>query len=457
MSDILPLFDYQAVAADVMSSRKRFGLHDEMGIGKTATTIGAINRVFGVRGVIICPAMLRENWVREIRRFSTYPLRVCKGQNIHDFVAWSRGRFDVLVTSYELATKWLHHFITHCEFLDFIAWDEGHFLKNPAAARTVAMFGEDANGEGCWAQYAEHAWHITGTPMANDPMDIFTFLRFTGAISFGREDFTRTFLDVERKTYGMRTFVKPEMVATLQQLIYNNAIRRTHADVGLQLPDIWMQEILVDGDTKEITDLVRQIPGLEQIVLEAIETGGLSNLSKMSIDHIATLRRLVGKAKAAPYSQMLVDELNAGCGKRVVFGVHVEPLYYIQKNCLKHGHDAVIVNGDTNEADRVTAVQRFMEDPKCKVFVGNIKVAGVGLTLTESSEIDMFESDWSPAGNAQAIKRVHRIGQTKKVRARFITLAKSIDESVNRIVAAKTASIAAVEGHAMTAAPLLTV
>lgn len=102
----LPLFGYQAHAADIMAGRDRYGLHDEMGIGKTATSIGAVNRILGERGVVICPAMLRENWMREFRKFSTYDLRLCKGQTIHDFVAWSRGRFDVLVTSYELAAKW---------------------------------------------------------------------------------------------------------------------------------------------------------------------------------------------------------------------------------------------------------------------------------------------------------------------------------------------------------------
>ena len=70
------------------------------------------------------------------------------------------------------------------------------------------------------------------------------------------------------------------------------------------------------------------------------------------------------------------------------------------------------------------------------------------------SEIDIVESDWSPANNAQAIKRVHRYGQTEEVHGRFITLAKSIDEVVNRIVAQKTANIAEIEGFSMAAAPL---
>lgn len=448
MSSPLPLFNYQAQAADIMATRDRFGLHDEMGIGKTATTIGAIDRIGGERGMIVCPAMLRENWIKEFRKFGQRPLRLCKGRNIHDFVAWSRGRFDVLITSYELATKWTEDFGKMAEVLDFIAFDEAHYLKNSEAQRTKALFGQDANGENCLVEWAVHAWHVTGTPMANDPMDIYTFLRFAKAIDMPPSQFVRTFFDSTVSTYGTRNSVKAEMVPILQQLIYNNAIRRTHKDVGMELPPIWMQEVLLDGDTREITDMIKQYPGLEQAIIDAVEQGGLSFLDAQ---HIATLRRLVGKSKMIPYAQMLEMEMAAGADKRVVFGIHTEPLEYLQHKMWKAGYDFVLVNGNTNEYERQEAVRRFMQDPNCRGFIGNIKVAGVGLTLTESCEIDMFESDWSPAGNAQAIKRIHRYGQRRDVRARFITLAKSIDEAVNRIVAGKTAAIAQVEGTAMTA------
>ena len=109
--------------------------------------------------------------------------------------------------------------------------------------------------------------------------------------------------------------------------------------------------------------------------------------------------------------------------------------------------------GDTPERERVEAVERFQNDPSVQVFLGNIKVAGTGLTLTASCEIDMVESDWSPAGNAQALKRVHRYGQENTVQARFITLANSIDVEVNKTVQAKTAAIAEIEGTSMNAAP----
>lgn len=454
MNAPLDLFAYQAHAADIMASRDRFGLHDEMGIGKTATSIGAVNRIMGERGMVVCPAMLRENWIKEFHKFSTYDLRLCKGRNIHDFVAWSRGRFDVLITSYELATKWRKDFAKQGEFLDFLIFDEAHYMKNAAANRTISLLGHEADGDDSLVEWAVHAWHVTGTPMANDPLDIFTFLKFAKAIgTMSQAEFVSTFYDKVAGTYGNRHFVKPQMTQVLQQLIFNNSIRRTHRDVGMELPPIWMREVLVEGDTKEVIELVKQYPGLEGAILTALEEGDLAGID---VEHIAMLRRLIGKCKAIPYAHMLKEELDSGAGKRVVFGLHTEPLLFIRNHLFKNGYEAVIAIGDTPEHERQEAVRRFMEDPNCKVFIGNIKVAGVGLTLTESSDIDMFESDWSPAGNAQAIKRVHRYGQTQSVTARFITLAGSLDENVNRIVAAKTASIAEIEGHAMTAAPLLT-
>lgn len=447
----LELFNYQASAADVMAGRDRFGLHDEMGIGKTATTIGAIDRVLGERGIVVAPAMLRENWIKEFRKFSQYERRICKGKNIHDFIAWQRGRFDVLVTSYEQATKWAPKFIENGEFIDFMVMDEAHYLKNVNANRTRALLGHEASGDDGMVQWAEHAWHVTGTPMSNDPMDVYAFLRFSKAIDMPPEEFVKHFFDRSLGTFSARHFVREDALPTLQKLIYNNSIRRTHNDVGMQLPAIWLKEVLIEGKTIDLQRAIEAYPDLEKVVVEAIQAG---DVSQLKADHIAVIRRLVGKAKAIPYAEMLKMELDASPTKRVVFCWHTEPLLHVAKYLRKYGYGVVQAYGDTPERDRVEAVRSFMEDPNVHVFIGNIKVAGTGLTLTESCEIDMLESDWSPAGNAQAIKRVHRYGQENEVHARFITLANSIDVAVNRIVSGKTASIAEIEGHSMTAAPL---
>lgn len=447
----IPLFEYQNVAADVMCMRDRFGLHDEMGIGKTATTIGTINRLLATRGLIICPAMLRENWLKEWRKFSTYDLRVCKGKNIHDYVAWKRGRFDVLITSYELATSWHKDIMDSGEFLDFVVMDEAHYLKNANSQRSRAMLGPDANGLNCITAWAENAYHLTGTPASNDPLDYYTFLQFAKALDMEASEFSKCFFHKTKTSYGFRHTIKPDMLATLQALLANNSIRRTHANVGMELPPIFLKELSIEGSTIEIEEALSGYPHLEEQIIWAIETGDMRNLDAA---HIATVRRLVGKAKATPYAKMLKDELDFGAGKRVVFCAHTEPLLYVRNYLTKHGHECVMAYGESTERERVQAVERFMTDPQVKVFIGNIKVAGVGLTLTESCEIDLLESSWTPADNAQAIKRVHRYGQTQTVHARFITLANSLDEIVNQTVARKTAAIAEIEGFSMAAAPL---
>lgn len=447
----LPLFDYQVQGARIIAPPDRFGLHDEMGIGKTATSIGALDMNGAVRGIVVCPAMLRENWIVEFDKFATINRRIAKGKNIHDFVAWTRGRFDVLVTSYEQATKWAPKFIESGEIVDFMAFDEAHYLKNVNSNRSRALLGHEASGKDGMIAWAEHALHITGTPMANDPLDVFTFLRFVKAVDMDSSDFVKYFFHKRLGTYSARHTVRDDMRADLQKLIYNNSIRRTHKDVGMELPNIWMKEVLVEGKTIDLDKAMQAYPYLEQAIIEAIETG---NVDALAADYIAIVRRLVGKAKAVAYADMLKLELDGGCGKRVVFCWHTEPLLYVRRYLEKYGYGVVAAYGGTPEHERQDAVRRFMHDPDCKVFIGNIRVAGTGLTLTESSEIDMLESDWSPAGNAQAIKRVHRYGQTQEVHARFITLAKSIDVAVNRTVADKTRSIAEIEGHTMTAAPL---
>lgn len=103
---------------------------------------------------------------------------------------------------------------------------------------------------------------------------------------------------------------------------------------------------------------------------------------------------------------------------------------------------AVIVTGETSAAERERAIDRFQNDPSCCVFIGQIQAAGTGITLTASSDVLFAESSWVPADNQQAAMRVHRIGQKNACMVRFATLANSIDERIQAVVARKTSDIA---------------
>lgn len=449
---VLPIFQYQDVGAQFMATRHISGLHDEMGVGKTATAIRACEYIIAQRGLVIAPAMLRENWMAEYRKFSNAGYKLCKGLNIHDYYAWERGKYDIMITSYEQATKWADH-ITNAGFLlDFVALDEAHYLKNSGAARTKKILGPKYNGNGGITGIAKHVWHITGTLMPNDPMDAYTFLSMCDCLNgMTQNAFEKQFFYTYPTAYGKRTIPRPETLPVLRQLIENNSMRRTAPEVGIFLPPIFLTTATVDGDTQAVMDMLKQHPGMDRAILEAVEHGGLSFLDSQ---HIMTLRRLIGEAKALPYAEMLLEEIRGGSTKRVVMGMHVDALGMIRDYLIKHGVKCAIVNGTVTQKEADRAIYDFQNDPTLEVIVLNMVKGGLGVTLTASCEIDLFESNWSPGPNAQAIKRISRIGQLRKMRARFITLARSFDEVVSKIVAGKTAAIAQVEGTPMMGAPL---
>lgn len=446
----LPLFPFQEVGAAFLANRERAGLFDSMGVGKSAQVVRAADLCGARRMVVICPAVARENWRNEFAKFQMRHRTIVKGTSIHEFVAWANNRFDVIVLSYEMAAKWAHHFHDLQECLDAVVIDEGHYLKNAETSRTRAILGDASDGIDGLLMWAKQAWWLTGTPVPNDPMDVWTFLRFSRCMPLNQPQFARRYFDSTARTYSTAHTPKHEMLPELHTLIGNNALRRSLAQTGIELPPMFITTSLVDGDTKAVAEFLRQFPGLDRRILDALETG--RGLSGIDADHVATLRRLIGEAKALPYAATLLSELESGLDKMVVFGLHRDALRSVRDYLARHKIRCGLIAGDTGEAERQAIMHAFQSDPSYRVVIGNIKAAGTAITLTASAHIDMLETAWAPGDNAQAIKRVHRITQARNVRARVIGLARSFDQQVAEIVAYKTENAARVEnfGGALT-------
>lgn len=444
-----PLHPYQKDGVAFLIGRERAGLHDVPGLGKTAQFIRAADAIKAQRGIIVAPAKVRRNTVKQFSLWALHGYKITEGRDVHDFIAWQKGRYHILVTSYEQATKWAKSIYNSGEPLDFVALDEAHYVKNSEAGRTQAILGPHYDGTGGLVSWAEHVWHVTGTAMANDPLDIFTFLKLCRATTLAQPAFIRRYFYSDQSTWGSRQAVKPAMRDELLALVDNNRIRRTINDVGFQLPHIQVNPLVVDGDTKAIVDLLKQYPQLSQAIVDAVTQGGISFLDAQ---HIMTLRRLLGEAKAPAYAHLLFDELIAtGMEKHVVMGLHVDALKFIYDFLTKRRISCVLVNGTVTDRQADKAIQAFQDDPTVTVFIGNIKSAGMGVDLFAANRLDMLESDWTPMGNAQAIKRIHRIGQTRPCFVRFVSLARTFDEHVNELVISKTKAIAEIDGDAMLA------
>lgn len=430
-----------------MAQRRRFGLFDAMGVGKTATAIHACDLALQHDGkpaksiLVICPASIRENWRREFIRFQQTPRKLMKVNTTEDAVAWFQGYVDVAIVSFERAKSLSPLFVREMKMFDVCIIDEGHYLKNEESARAKAILGPGCNGIGGILQWAEKAWWLTGTPAPNDPADLWTWLSFLdGPMQLNRGLFLRRYFASQAATYGSKQTVRQDRAEELRGIIQANSVLRTQKDVGIFLPPILMTTLTVDGDTRNVQKMLSEHPGLDQKILAAID--GENGLSGLDEEHIAALRRLIGEAKAVPYASVLADELESGLDKCVVFGHHRAALQSVGEVLTKRRHRWVSIQGGTSDADREEAVDAFNNDPDVRVFIGNHRAAGVGLNLQKACcTVDVFESDWTPAANAQSVKRVARYGQTREMRARFVSLNHWLEEKITETNRSKTERI----------------
>lgn len=432
------LFPYEIEGADFLASKRRAGLFDDPGGGKTAQTIAALDKLRLTRGIIVAPAGVHAAgvWTGEFRKFSTVPRKILKGSELHHLNLWLRGKIDVLLLTYTMAGKWAKRL--EGDVFDFIVFDESHRLKNKQTDWTRAMLGADCDGRYGLARWASRAWFLTGTPNPNDSSDLWSTMRFCRATPCSHRIFTDRYFRKRVGTYSTSYEIRDEMVEELKLAVKSFSLRRTEREFGLQLPPIWLTTINVDGDSEPVRALLRAHPNLEDAIKEAVEKGGLSFLESQ---HVMTLRRLVAEAKAPAFTELLVEELENGLERCVVFGVHRRAFDHIESGLRSRGRTVCRFDGRTDEKSRKDAVQRFARGD-VEVFLANIQSGGLGLNeLVVANHVTMFESDWTPAANAQALKRVRRRGQTKEVHARFVVLANSIDEYVQRVVARKTRDI----------------
>lgn len=431
------LFPYQEAGAAWLAQRSRAALLDRPRVGKTAQVIRGMDLLGHRRGIIVVPAVAREHWRRELHAFGLIPRKVIKGVSIHDFVAWSHGKADVLVTSYDMAVRWTPHMMgERLEVLDYVHFDEAHMLKSLATSRAKALIGPHGEGGGGLAQWGLYSWWVTGTPVPNDPMDIYTMLRHVQCMPLSEYAFRKRYFTSFARTYSIEARAIDAMLPELRALIANNSICRTLSETAPDLPPMFMSTYVVDGEDEWVREALRQHPGLDEMIREALE--GERGLSAIDAPHIATLRRLIGEAKAVAYASTILGELESGLDKVVVFGHHRSVLQTVATHLTKHGIACGMITGDVSDKERVAVQDRFREDPAYRAVICNIRAAGVAINLTSSAAIDMLESDWAPRMNYQALMRVYGQTQKRTVRARFITLANSFDETIQEIIARKT-------------------
>jgi len=420
-------FPFQNDGIDFLAGRTAAMLADDPGLGKTFQTIRAADKRVALRVLVICPASVIGTWLNEIRNHS-------------------EGGWEHFVTSYERATGRDYDHIMS-EFWDVLVVDEAHALKSVGAKRTKSIYGFTAEDGlkrvDAIIDRAEAVWLLTGTPMPNNPSELYPHLRALAPSRVTSErngkiwsiyQFVASYCLTKSNGFGL-AIVGARNEAKLHSKLHGFMLRRRKSEVLKDLPPLRFGEVHIEGD-------LDALPAEEvKIVQAALAKGGFDALKDVA-GHVGVLRRLTGLAKLPATIAWLKDWLDSSAGgKIVVFAYHKDVIAGLRN---AFGAMAVVLDGSTPIAQRQVAVDRFQKEPKVRVFIGQMTAAGVGITLTAASDMLVVESSWVPAEISQATQRIHRIGQTESCLVRFASIPNSIDEDIQRAVARKVTMIDAV-------------
>jgi len=425
------------------------GLFDDPGLGKTGTAI-LTARARGDHNVLVfAPTAVRDNWLAEIRMW--HPGATA--------AAVRSGTDRLPDTRYVVLTHGLLRSPAIRDQLNARRWglcliDEAHAFRNPRAKFTRCLVG--APGEVWHDRFAsvlkvvdDVVW-ITGTPMVNNPSDLWTafatcpdpFLR-QGDTFMRWATFRRRYCVMAPTAYGDGwKIVGAQNEAELGARLRAFGLRRRKAD-HLDLPAvIWTHATLTcDKVPPALREFERMLTARGIVLDESVDLDRLLDVLREN-DALARFRRACGVAKIDPTVALARDMLDGGCDALVIGAHHREVFDGLAAGLADHG--VVRFTGDVPADVRAENVRRFQAGA-ARVALCQHQAGGVGITLTRAADVLMCESSWVPGENIQLVDRCHRIGQTRPVTARVLGLAGSVDDLVATVLLRKTQMIAAVE------------
>lgn len=446
---------------------------DVMGLGKTIQALGIINAKPEIKTVLaIVPASLKLNWKREadkwlVREFST---KVVGGKKNGTFPLGigQREVGDFVIINYDILKKHQAEILRHD--WDLLIVDEAHMLKNPKALRTKNVLGYKPTKKEVEtavrkrrkppveveAIKAKDRVFLTGTPIVNRPVEAFPLFNSLDPKTFGEFfPYAIRYCSAYKNRYGWDFKGASNLEELQEKARASFMIRRTKEEVLPELPPKRRQviEIAANGNAALIERERRAFAEHEATLEElkaAVELAKASEDEEEYRDAVKALRdgqtaaftamSLVRHDTALAKVPTVVEHIKAAVEddpthKVVVFAHHRDVIAALSD---EFAETSVELHGGTPIEKRQEAVDRFQEDPKVQIFIGQIQAAGVGITLTASSHVIFAELDWVPGNLTQAEDRTHRIGQfADYVLVQHLVLEGSLDAVMAKRVVAK--------------------
>ena len=369
-----------------------------MGLGKTTSTIIAALETKAKKILIICPASLKINWQREIENYTDRSVYIAEGKHFsteHDFVIVN---YDILKNFYDLKDK-ENSLITKSNF-ELIVIDEAHYIQNGQAQRTKLV--------NSFVKSVDKLWLLTGTPMTSRPMNYYNLLfLIESPVAQNWMAYAIRYCQGYQFKAGNRKIWNVSGASNLEELrdrTSRQVLRRLKTEV-LDLPDKIISPIYLRLKSKLYEGLMGEYYDWYKNKKE--ESSSLT----VQFSKLMKVRQVIAEEKindTIELAQNIIDQDK----KVIIFTNFTDTLQKIHSH---FGKQSVYLDGSCTKPQRQYAVDQFQENDKIKVFVGNLKAAGVGITLTAGEAVIMNDLSFVPSDHDQAQDRAYRYGQKNSV------------------------------------------
>jgi len=437
--------DYQVAGLNWLISLHENGisgiLADEMGLGKTLQTIsflGYLRFIAGITGphLVAVPKSTLDNWKREFGKWCPEINVLVLQGNKDDRAELIKERlvdekFDVCITSYEMILREKTHLKKFA--WEYIVIDEAHRIKNEESslAQMVRMFNSRSR------------LLITGTPLQNNLHELWALLNFLLPDVFGDSAafddwFSQQNADSDAVVQQLHKVLRPFLLRRVKADVEKSLLPKKEINLYVGMSDMqvqWYKKILekdidaVNGGagTKEsktrLLNIVMQLRKCcnHPYLFEGAEPG----------PPYTTDEHLVTNAAKMVMLDKLLKRMKAKGSRVLIFSQMSRVLDIMEDYSVMRGYPYCRIDGSTAHEDRIQAIDDYNKEGSEKfLFLLTTRAGGLGINLTTADVVVLFDSDWNPQADLQAMDRAHRIGQTKQVYVfRFVTES-AIEEKV---------------------------
>ena len=437
--------DYQVAGLNWLISLHENGisgiLADEMGLGKTLQTIaflGYLRHVCGINGphLITVPKSTLDNWKREFTMWTPeVNVLILQGakEERHQLIneRLLDEKFDVCITSYEMILREKAHLKKFA--WEYIIIDEAHRIKNEESslAQIIRLFN------------SRNRLLITGTPLQNNLHELWALLNFLLPDVFGDSEafdswFSGQNQDQDTVVQQLHRILRPFLLRRVKSDVEKSLLpkKETNLYIGMSEMQVkWYKKILekdIDavnnaaGKRESKTRLLNIVMQLRKCcnhpyLFEGAEPG----------PPYTTDEHLINSAGKMIMLDKILTKMKREGSRVLIFSQMSRVLDILEDYCVFREHKYCRIDGSTAHEDRIASIDEFNKPGSEKfVFLLTTRAGGLGINLTSANIVVLFDSDWNPQADLQAMDRAHRIGQTKQVRVFRLVTEKAIEERV---------------------------